>query len=101
MARDGYWLLVLVIALAAYRLSEMLTWDDGPWDVFVRLRQMAGAGTGRATWLGRLLECPYCSSVWIAGLWAFWYCPTWPDALLVGLAASGGAAALLTVVGRR
>lgn len=57
--------------LACYRLARLLATEDGPADVFIKLRSAAGVydfgADGRpATPLGRLLECPYCLGMWIA-----------------------------------
>jgi len=42
-------------------LTHLLAEEDGPGDVVVRLR--AGLGDGLA---GRLMDCFYCLSVWVA-----------------------------------
>ena len=51
----------LTAALAVWRLTHLLTAEDGPWDVSVRIRRAAGQG-----FFGPLLDCFYCLSVWIA-----------------------------------
>jgi hypothetical protein len=52
---------LLLGVLCVWRLTHLLQAEDGPWDVVVRLRQAAGNG-----WWGRLLDCFYCLSLWIA-----------------------------------
>ena len=52
-----YWLTLGV--LAVWRLTHLLHAEDGPWDVVVRARR----AVGRA---GRVLDCFYCLSVWVA-----------------------------------
>ncbi len=64
-------------ALGVWRLSSLLHAEDGPLDLFRRLRLWAGSGT-----VGKMLGCFYCVSVWVAA----------PFALLV---AEGSAARLL------
>jgi hypothetical protein len=54
-----YWLVLGV--LAVWRVTHLLQAEDGPWDVVLRLRRAAGS-----TFLGRLLDCFYCTSVWVA-----------------------------------
>src|SRR5690606_6645885 len=54
-----YWALLGV--LAVWRVTHLLQAEDGPWDVVVRLRRAAGAG-----FFGRLLDCFYCLSLWVA-----------------------------------
>jgi hypothetical protein len=39
----------------------MLSHEDGPWDVFARMRRKLGNGT-----LHRLFGCFYCLSLWVA-----------------------------------
>lgn len=62
----------VVLALATWRLSHMLSLEVGPFDVFARLRLTLGATVplngGReigTTHLSRLVLCPLCLSVWI------------------------------------
>jgi hypothetical protein len=56
---DFYRLLLGV--LCTWRLTHLLQAEDGPWDMSVRLRRAAGDG-----FLGHLLDCFYCLSLWIA-----------------------------------
>jgi hypothetical protein len=55
-------------SLAVYRLSRMITDEEGPFTVFTRLRGLAP----NTTWVGRGLECIMCISVWIALPFALW-----------------------------
>lgn len=61
-----------VAALAAYRLSRLLAFEEGPGGVFDVLRGAMGGKvideeTGQpATSLGRIAVCPYCWGVWVA-----------------------------------
>ena len=62
---------VLLAAFAVYRLSALVAFDDGPGDVFLKLRGAAGAyqygEDGRpARAVGRLVSCPHCLGVWFA-----------------------------------
>ena len=54
-----YWLILGV--LTVWRITHFLQAEDGPWDIVIRLRRFVGEGL----W-GRLLDCFYCLSVWIA-----------------------------------
>jgi len=51
----------VLATLATWRVTHLLAAEDGPADVVVRLRRRAGSG-----WAGRLLDCFYCLSVWVA-----------------------------------
>ena len=55
------WFRLTLSVLATWRLSHLIAYEDGPFDVIVRLRARAGNGV-----LGRLMDCPYCLSFWIA-----------------------------------
>jgi hypothetical protein len=59
MERELYALVLGV--LGVWRITHLLQAEDGPWDLVVRLRALAGAGM-----LGRLMDCFYCLSLWIA-----------------------------------
>ena len=48
-------------ATAAWRITHLLHSEDGPWDVLVRVRQLAGDGV----W-SKMFDCFYCVSVWVA-----------------------------------
>lgn len=52
---------LIAAALCVWRLTHLLQAEDGPWDASLRLRRAAGDG-----FFGRLLDCFYCLSLWIA-----------------------------------
>lgn len=52
----------VVAILAVYRLSFLIAREDGPFDLFARLRARVGQGT----WVGRGLHCVLCVSFWLA-----------------------------------
>jgi hypothetical protein len=54
-----YWLTLGI--LSVWRITHLLYGEDGPWDLFVHLRRRAGDG-----FWGKLLDCFYCLSVWVA-----------------------------------
>jgi hypothetical protein len=61
----------VLAGLAVYRLSRMLTDEEGPFAVFSKVRALFPP----VGWLGRGLECSMCVSVWIAlpvALWLDW-----------------------------
>jgi hypothetical protein len=62
-------LMTFVLAsLAVYRLSRMLSDEEGPFSVFTKLRGLPKP----ETWIGRGLACIMCLSVWIALPIALW-----------------------------
>jgi hypothetical protein len=79
----------LLSTLATWRLAHLVAREDGPFDVVVRLRVKAGDGV-----VGRLMDCPYCLSLWLAAPWAFWVGHAAIERLAAWLAISGGACLL-------
>jgi hypothetical protein len=58
----------VLASLAVYRLSRMIADEEGPFEVFTWLRNLAPA----TNWIGRGLACILCLSVWIALPVALW-----------------------------
>jgi hypothetical protein len=78
---------VLVVSiLAVWRVTHLLWGEDGPGDIFVRLRRLAGHG-----FWGSLLDCFYCLSLWVAAPVAFYLGGSWPERVLFWAGLSGGA----------
>ena len=67
----------------------MLNVEAGPFDVFTRLRRVAGAGV-----FGQMLDCFYCLSVWLAAPLGILAGETWAQRLLLWPALSGAACLL-------
>jgi hypothetical protein len=80
---------LLVGILATWRVTHLLQAEDGPWDLSLRLRRAAGNGV-----LGRMLDCFYCLSLWIAAAIAPVLARELAEGVLLWLALSGGASAL-------
>jgi hypothetical protein len=83
------WLRLLLAVLATWRVTHLLALEDGPWDAVTRLRARLGAGV-----LGRLMDCFYCLSVWVAAPFALFVARRPVEALVAWLAVSGGACLL-------
>ena len=75
--------------LACWRVSHLLAREDGPWDAVVRFRAWLGSGM-----LGRLMDCFYCLSLWVAAPLAFVLARRPVELLLAWLATSGAACLL-------
>lgn len=64
----------IYLALAAWRLASLVANEDGPWQVFKRIRQRAEIWCKKYKFcsdlgLYELFSCEWCNSVWIgAGL---------------------------------
>ena len=57
---------IVICALATYRVTRLVTIEDGPFALMRRLRGVADPD--QKTWIGRGLACPWCVSFWIAPL---------------------------------
>ena len=62
---------IIILALATYRLSLLISKEQGPFDIFGKFRDWAGikfdaysnpVATGQ---LSEAIICPYCLSVWV------------------------------------
>ena len=63
----------VVFGLAVWRASKIVTEEEGPFMVFSLVREaVSGSGEGvplvweEMSTMGKLLNCPYCISVWFA-----------------------------------
>jgi hypothetical protein len=79
-----YWLTLGI--LSVWRCTHLLYAEDGPWNIFVRLRQFVGDG-----FWASLLDCFYCLSLWIAAPFGYFLGQTWKERTLLWMALSGGA----------
>ena len=64
MRVELYWLVLGI--LGVWRVTHLLHAEDGPWNTLAALRRRAGTG-----FWGGLLDCFYCSSVWVAAPFAW------------------------------
>jgi hypothetical protein len=69
---------LLLATLCVWRITHLLQAEDGPWDVVVRLRQVAGEG-----FAGKLLDCFYCLSLWISAPFAWGFGESWRERWLL------------------
>ena len=79
-----YWLTLGI--LGVWRVTHLLAAEDGPWDAVARVRHKLGDGV-----LGRLFDCFYCLSLWVAMPFAWSLGTSVRESLLLWLAMSGGA----------
>ncbi len=86
----GYWFMLSV--LCVWRITHLLQAEDGPGDLVIKLRRMAGSG-----FLGKLLDCFYCLSLWVAAPLAYFVPDSHLERLLWWPALSAGAIFLARV----
>ena len=96
---------LVIASLVCFRLSELITVDDGPGNVLVWMRaKLGGYDLGDdgqpETSLGRGIICPYCVSIWIAAGLAVLLFPVGPMIVVYWLAIAGGQALLQGIAGR-
>lgn len=90
----GFWPAFVLAALAAWRVTHLLAYEDGPGELVVRLRSHLGSG-----WVGRLMDCFYCLSLWVAAPFALMLSRE-PLTWLVAWIALSGAACLAQRLGQ-
>jgi hypothetical protein len=90
----GFWPKFVLAVLATWRVTHLLASEDGPADLIVRFRAHLGNGI-----LGKLMDCFYCLSFWVAAPMAFFVSQRPLDLALIWLALSG-AACLLERIGQ-
>jgi hypothetical protein len=84
MSDLGFPVRFALAALATWRITHLLAEEDGPADVIVRIRARLGSGLA-----GRLMDCFYCLSFWVAAPLAFFVIVTPIDLFVTWLALSG------------
>lgn len=77
---------LLLGVLCVWRITHLVQAEDGPWEVIVHIRRAAGDGI-----FGRLLDCFYCLSIWVAAPFSWWLGKTLEERILMWLAFSAGA----------
>ena len=86
----------LVLVLATWRLTSLLVWEDGPFEVFAKLRHWLGVRYDDmsqpygSNWFAKGVVCPACASVWFGTMWGIAYLlwnPTWYIAFPLALSA--------------
>ena len=80
---------MILIILAVWRLTHLLSEEDGPFDIIFIIRKKAGTG-----FFGSLLDCFYCVSIWIAFPFGMWIGENWWEKIIMWLAFSGAACLL-------
>ena len=82
-------LYLVLCMLAAWRVTHLISMEDGPFDIIYQTRKKLGHG-----FLGKLMDCFYCCSVWTALPFGIWLGSNWQEKILCWLAVSGAACLL-------
>ncbi|MFV2051640.1 DUF1360 domain-containing protein [Aliiroseovarius sp. YM-037] len=80
------WLIILLAVFAVWRVTHLIAKEDGPWNVVIYLRIAAGR-----SWVGHLMDCFKCLSLWVAIPFAFVIDAAWHMHVVLWLALSGAA----------
>jgi hypothetical protein len=83
------WYHLTLAVCAIWRVTHLLAKEDGPWDAIVAVRLRLGNG-----FLGSLMDCFYCLSLWIAAPVAYILMSGWREWPLLWLGLSGAACLL-------
>ena len=82
----------LICTLAIWRITHLLSQEDGPFALVFKFRKLLGQG-----FFGDLLDCFYCLSLWIAAPFAVILSDEWLEGIIVWLALTGGACLLFKI----
>jgi hypothetical protein len=72
----------VILGLATWRVSALFSKEAGPFDVFKRIRELAGIqhdADGNVFMIphklfAELLSCVWCTSIWVGAFWAvMWF----------------------------
>ena len=78
--------LFIIILLAVWRLTHLIQAEDGPFEIIYKIRLLMGDG-----FFGKLMDCFYCVSIWIAAIPSFYYGYDILSKIIFTFAFSGGA----------
>jgi hypothetical protein len=88
LEKEPIFLFVLTV-LVTWRITHLFNKEDGPFDIIYRLRKKAGNG-----FFGKLLDCFYCVSIWIALPLGIGLGTNWWEKIIYWLSLSGAACLL-------
>jgi hypothetical protein len=90
------WFRFTLAVLATWRVTHLLTSEDGPADLIVRFRAFLGESV-----VGKLIDCFYCLSLWLGAPAALFVSRDPVEWLVSWLATSGGACLLERAFGKQ
>jgi hypothetical protein len=79
----------IILIVVVWRLTHLIGSEDGPFDLIIKLRRAAGD-----SFLGKLMDCFYCLSIWIGLLAASSTAANFNELVLLTLYYSGGSIVL-------
>ncbi|WP_150452610.1 DUF1360 domain-containing protein [Arenibacter lacus] len=79
----------ILCTLAVWRIGHLLSQEDGPFELVIKFRKRLGQ-----SFLGALLDCFHCVTLWIAIPFTLLLADTWLHGIIIWLALSGAASIL-------
>ena len=79
------WLKLTIAVLASWRVTHLIAKEDGPGNIIYKIRKLLGS-----SFLGTLMDCYKCVSVWVALPFAYYIISPSVDFVVVWLAISAG-----------
>ncbi len=73
-----------VIVIVVWRITHLISSEDGPFDMIIRLRKLMGN-----SFFGKLMDCFYCLSIWIGFFTALYIASSLEEILILTLYYSG------------
>ena len=86
----------IICTLAVWRVTHLLSQEDGPFDAVIKFRKLFGQG-----FFGTLLDCFYCLSLWIAIPFAILLSNELLEGIILWLALSGAACLLFKLTEKK
>lgn len=74
----------LIVVIVVWRLTHLISSEDGPFDLIIKIRKFAGN-----SFFGKLMDCFYCLSIWIGLLCACYVANSWQEIIAMTLFYSG------------
>jgi len=74
----------LILAMATWRLSNLLVNEDGPGNMFARLRNLAGVQEHfdvQPNTVAGVFACIWCMSIWVGAMFGMLW-QAWPNATM-------------------
>lgn len=81
-----YFIKYFVLVIIVWRLTHLISAEDGPFDLIFKLRKLAGN-----SFFGKLMDCFYCLSIWIGFFVAIYQTRAAEEVIILTLYYSGAA----------
>ena len=91
---------LLILALATWRLTSLLAFEDGPGEVFAKVRSKLGVKYDQQSkpygtnLVSKAIICTFCASVWWGAGWTVLYL-VWPPVIYLALPLALSAVAII------